>query len=789
MRNETQLPQGQLNPAARPVDAFLQPVNYQVAQPSQLPMLGNTGQIQTIQTGGTPNVQGYNNAALLAESLAPFSRELNKTVQSAGLAYAGWQMQKGEAEFMEAYRRAQVNVDQQGEVGESQYAKASREVYAKDKDAGWGMWLANPYREMGAQRARSRLAGQEVQYRMEGIQGQIGGADYESPDQGFGKLQSLRAGLISQVTQAWGVDENSAGFQKYAAPAIEKASERAGTQLAEDRRKYFDEMKPKQLAELLRNEIYVEETNKRFEYKGKEYVRGQDPDPLYWQAWGLKQNDLARDFLSKAGPGGMASKWARDAYGILQADANFKDDAALLGRLGRIQSSEPLRGVDGKPAIGFDGQPVYLTWDQLYRQENIDSQIKYQQAGYTLRSAQAKDLGERGGAAVSVATEGMLPGPDRFDQGLGALNQFVLEEEERLGRKLTAVERLQIRKAWKDANDLNDQLVFEQDDPAAPTRFLGELGQQYGTAFNAARSKAEAERIALGMRDQAKGQQFLMQAYAQIERKEKEVQDFSGYSSSRDKVINDNIEARLRRNYDYSTGSTDPKADREESTRRQRLAYTTHVNERIREKEAAEGRKLTDTEVRSITQTAIDEYGKNDKDGLGYLFPGSRAYPDSPSVDPYSTIIPTPLGPDGKPKGPEPPKGPDGKPLQLYGTSQLDDIPNRRVVLRQFRDLPVMSLGSLRDLVFDGIAGKPLSMKFERAWRDAGARNAFEFLQEQLGLYQNYTPEWSQQDWKKLQQRLQSSAATQNAAVAHSALSPMPALASLASWSFNTLVG
>ena len=97
-------------------------------------------------------------------------------------------------------------------------------MYAKDKDAGWGMWLANPYREMGAQRARSRLAGQEVQYRMEGIQGQIGAVDYESPDQGFGKLQSLRAGLISQVTQAWGVDENSAGFQKYAAPAIEKAS-------------------------------------------------------------------------------------------------------------------------------------------------------------------------------------------------------------------------------------------------------------------------------------------------------------------------------------------------------------------------------------------------------------------------------------------------------------------------------------------------------------------------------------------------------------------------------------
>lgn len=783
MARDFQLPQGQLNPAARPVNAFVSPIDYQVAQPGRPAELPGIDGVSIVNTGGTPNIQGYNRFSQLAEALAPFTREALKTTQTAGLAFAGWQMQKGEAEFMAAYRKAQLNVDQQGEVGESQYAKASREVYAKDQQAGMAMWLANPYRQMGADRAKSRLAGQEIQYRMAGIEGQIGPSDYESPDQGFGKLQSLRAGLIANVTEAWGVDENSPGFQKYAAPAIEKAAERSANNLIQDRQKYFDEMRPKQLAELLRNEIFVVSNAGEFEYQGNRYSSKTTPQEMYWLSFGYKLNDMARDYLGKAGPGGMASKWAREAYGILQADARFRNDQRLLRMIGTIKSSEPLRGVDGKPVNGTDGNPVYLTWDQLYRQENIDAQIKYEQAGYTSRAAQAKDIGDRGGAVIAGSTEGMVPGPARYEAGLKALNQFVIEEEQRIGRGLTAVERFQIRKSWKDANELNDQIVFQQDDPGAPTRFFADLGQQYGNAFNAARSRAQAEQIAATMRDQNQGRQFLVQAYSEIQRKEKDVQDFSGYTSARDKVINDNIQARLRRNYEYLSGAADPKADREESERRQRLAYTSHVNARIREKEAQLQRKLTDSEVRSVTQQAIDEYGKKDKDELQYLFPGSAAYPGSASVDPYSTIKPTALGPDGKPKGPDPLKGPDGKPLQLYEINQLDSIPNRGVVLRQFRTVPVLSLNAVRDIVFAGIAGKPLPVKFERAWRTAGARNAYEFLKEQLDFYPNYSPEWSDEDLQKLKNRLQSYAGSENGAIAYDNLrKASPALASLQAW-------
>lgn len=783
MARDFQLPQGQLNPAARPVNAFVSPVDYQVAQPGRPAELPGVDQLSVINTGGTPNIQGYNRFSQLYETLVPFTREAVKTAQAAGLAFAGWQMQKGEAEFMAAYRKAQVNVDQQGEVGESQYAKASREIYAKDQSAGMAMWLANPYRQMGADRAKSRLAGQEIQYRMAGIEGQIGGADYEKPDQGFAKLQSLRAGLIADVTKAWGVDENTPGFQKYAAPAIEKAAERSANNLIQDRQKYFDEMRPKQLAELLRNEIYVTSQSGEFEYQGNRYNAKTTPQEMYWLSFGYKLNDMARDYLGKAGPGGMASKWAREAYTILQSDARFRDDQRLLRMIGTIKSSEPLRGVDGKPVNGPDGQPVYLTWDQLYRQENIDSQIKYEQAGFQMRAARSKDIGDRGGAEIAAATEGMLPGPERFNTGLAALDQFVQQEEQRIGRKLTFSERFQIRKTWKEANDLNDQIIFQQDDPGAPTRFFADLGQQYGTAFNATRSRQMAEQIAAGMANQNEGRQFLVQAYAEIQRKEKDVQDFSGYTSARDKVINDNITARLRRNYEFLSGAADPKADREESERRQRLAYTSHVNARIREKEAQLKRKLTESEVIAVAQEAIDGYGNTKPEERAYLYPGSAAYPGTPSVDPYRTIKPTPLGPDGKPKGPDPVKSPDGKPLKVYDINQLDAIPNRGVVLRQYRSIPVLSLNAIRDIVFAGIEGKSLPAKFERAWRTAGARSAFEFLQEQLDFYPNYSPEWSTEDLQKLRKRLQSYAGSENGAIAYERLrQSSPALASLQSW-------
>ena len=789
MASETELQKGQLNPAARPVDAFIQPTNYQVGEPGRLAELPGVRGMDLIGTNGTPNVQGFNQAQQLAEALAPFSKALVSTAQDAGLQYASWQAGKGESEFMAAYRQAQLNVDGATEVGETNYASASRAIYAKDKDAGMGMWLANPYRQMGASRARSRIAGQEIEWKMAGIEGQMSPKDYETPDQGFAKLQSLRAGLISQVTESWGVNENSPGFQKYTAPAIEKASEKSANRLIEDRQKYFDDMKPKQLAQLLKNTIYLEAQSGTFEYQGNTYSRSTTPADLYQRALGHKLNSMSRDFLSKAGPAGMATKWSREAYEILSAEADFKDDRALSSYLNLIMSGEPLRGSDGKPVVGLDGVQVNLSWRQLYSKETIDSQIKYEQAGFASRNTRAENLSKAVAAEMFMSTQGLPPGMDREQAALGALRRVQASEEARLGRPLTTVESVEILEKWDKLNKLNSSLVAGRVDTDVEQRYLGALEQKFGTQFNAAGERAQVTRIAAEMAplDPERANRFQAAAFNQIEQKEKEVKDFSGYTSARDKVINDNINARLLRNYPAAvSGGTDRyKADREESERRQRFALTGHVNNRIREKEAQLGRKLNDSEVRGVTQQSVDEYGKSDKDALQYQFPGSQAYPDSPSVDPYRTIKPVPLGPDGKPK---PAAG--AKPISTFSTQELDDIPNRKVVLRQYRTQPVMPLNSLRDVVFAGIDGKKLPVKFEKAWRDAGAPNAYDFLMKQLEFYPNYKPEWTPAEMNRLKQDQQASARTERASQTYASIAPtMPTMAGLITFGLNTLTG
>ena len=71
---------GQIQPQARPMSAFLQPVqkNIQAAtQPTQL-QVGRG--LVTQQQAGTSSVAGFNQMQQLAEALGPFSKQLNSVV-------------------------------------------------------------------------------------------------------------------------------------------------------------------------------------------------------------------------------------------------------------------------------------------------------------------------------------------------------------------------------------------------------------------------------------------------------------------------------------------------------------------------------------------------------------------------------------------------------------------------------------------------------------------------------------------------------------------------------------
>jgi hypothetical protein len=781
------LPEGQISPAARGVDAFLRPTDIQVAAPVQAPAFGTPKGMNAISTGGTPNVQGYNSSAQLAEALGPFMKELTQATQTVGLAYAGWRMNEGEAQAKEAVRRAQAANDQSTEAGQLEYAAANRALGAKDPKAGWVMHVLDPYTQLGWERGKAKAAGQEIESGMAGyVASNSGKIDYRAPDQGYGALQAVRAQYIAQVTGKYGVDDKSHGFQKYTAPAIEKASERVAQAMLEDRAKFFDQTKPQELSDLIVNTLTVANKTGTLDYKGRTFTKADGA--LFSQALGQKINDEAEAFLAQGGMRGMASKWKEEAYGILRAQADYNQSAGLGFWLSQLKTTEPLRGADGKPVLDANGQQIFQSWEQRYSKTKIDSQIKYEQAGYANRANRAKDVGDRAGADIAEATAGMMPGRARYDAGGIALNNFILKEnEDRRARGMPPVsnqEKFAIRKVWKEANDLNSDLLFEQDDPNVGRSYLGGLATLQGSAFDAAAERRKVLALAATIRDPAKAAQFQATALNEIQQKEKEVLDFSGYSGIRDKVIKDNITARIERNYDARADYTKP--DRVESERRQRAAYTSLINDRIRAREAQLQRKLSESEVRAVSQQAIDEYGGKNKDSLPYLFPGSAAYPKSPSVDPGTTMKYQPVGPDGQPK----PNG--GKPVPLtYDIKQLDDIPNRRQELVQYQTKPVLSLTAIRQTFFDVMNGKPLPMKLERAWRDAEAPNAYDFLQRQLEMYPNYKQdEWTPAEMKAARQKLMSQAALLNNSIAYAAMVPaMPQLAALGGWATYSPLG
>ena len=787
MPRPQELPEGQLSPAAKPVDAFLRPTDVQIAQPVQAPAFGTPKGMNAISTAGTPNVQGYNSSAQLAEALGPFMKELTQATQTVGLAYAGWRMNEGEAQAKEAVRRAQAANDQSTEAGQLEYAAANRALSVKDPNAGWVMHVLDPYTQLGWERGKAKAAGQEILSGMTGYVAQNSDKiDYNAPDQGYGALQSVRAKYIAEVTSKYGVSDRSHGFQKYTAPSIERASERIAQAMLEDRAKFFDQTKPQELANLIKNTLAVAQTTGTFEYNGKTFTKKDGA--LFIEALGQKVNDESEAFLRLGGMAGMASKWKEEAYGILRGEADYSKRAGLGFWLGKLKTTEKLLGADGKPVLDVDGQPIFLSWDQRYSKTKIDSQIKYENAGFNIRAARAKDLAERGGAEIAEATAQMPPGKARYDAGGYALRAFIEKEnDERRSRGeplLSNQEKFAIRKVWKEANDLNSDLYFEQDDPNVGTAYLDRLATLQGNAFNAASERTRVSALAATIRDHAKRAAFTREARNKIDQKEKEVQDFSAYAGVRDKVIRDNIKSRIERNYDARADYTKP--DRVESERRQRTAYTALINDRIKAKEAQLQRKLDESEVRALAQTAIDEYGSKNKDSLPYLFPGSAAYPKSPSVDPGTTMKYQPLGPDGQPK----PNG--GKPAPLtYDIKQLDDIPNRRQELVQYQTKPVLTLTAIRQSFFDVMNGKPLSMKLERAWRDAGAPNAYVFLQRQLDMYPGYKQdEWTPAEMKAARQKLMSSAALVNNFIAYAAMAPaMPQLAALGGWATYSPLG
>ena len=704
-----QLPDGQIVPAAKPIDAFVQPLTQNIAQPNAAPRFGTPQGINIVQTAATPGVRGANNWAELADGLAPFSKQLTETLQTAGTMYAQAQAQEGERLARSESLRALAQNDAAMEASEMERAAINRRVGSEDPAAGNLMAGLNPYMRLGYERGKSKIAGLEAGYGLQAyVATRSGEIDYSAPDQGFGKLAQLQAEYTLQLAQKHGINATSPGFQKYTLPSIEKAQEKLQTKHLSDRKEYFDTAGVQQAAAQLQA-LY--KNGGQVEYKGQVYLRGSDKvsEMAYLDARQLKAQEIVRQSILSSSMPGEASERSKKIYQQLTALADYKNDPELKAFIDSIPSNESHRGADGKPILNPNtGKPYVLSWGQMYQQESVDSEIKYGQAAYTKRQREKEE---------------QIQGADGFDDGLlralgkipgGGPNQkaiadaYVDEWYQKNGRK-NGISYADLQKRRDNLVELDAKRYAELTDPGAVSTFWTNLESDRGR-FDAAAWRKKANEAAANIYDPKEKAAFIKQSNERIGSRETEQATFRAYDGIRDKVIGDNIKSKTAQFY---TNPTDPNAL--ESITRQRNAFTSQANNKLLEKEQKLGRKLFDNEVRATVQDAIEGYGRgggasgaSGQSQLDYLFPGSRRT-DEPSV-----------------KG----SGVNnyGKKPTTYRLDELGKIPDREAVLPNYRRNPVLSGEATVDLLKIATEGKKWPPAFERAWRDSRAKNAGEFL-------------------------------------------------------------
>ena len=755
---DIQLPYGAVNSASKPVDAYIQPRQRQLlGQPTQPSTFGSVKGVQSINTGGTTFVQGRNSFADLAKDLQPFSEQLVKVAQQSGLAFAAWQMDLGEQQAMEQTMEAATRLDEEVETSELNRAASNRSVAMADPAAGQIMNLLNPYRQIGYQRGMAKRAGQEIRFGMaQYVLQNSSEVDYTAPDQGFAALQQIRADFTNQVLNKYGVDSNSPGFTKYTAPQIERASDQVAQRLQEDRAQWFDQQKPATVAALIQNEWRQITSSRSVTFNGQTYFQGQ---PDYENAVRARLNQIVSAELMTGGLPGQAAKWEEQAFKILAANRDYS--GAAVSPLDYLTTQVPMQGADGKVLLGPTGQPRYYSWSELYSQQSIDSEIKYGQARFTAQRNQRTDLATQLKGQIVEATMG-LSGPEREFAINEAVLQFIQAEEQRTGRPMDDATRSFLYDAAEKAGSMQYSNPSRFDDKDIVSNFVLSVNQEVANGtFNGAQARELLNMFMNEVTDPKLKTELVTKGMAAINAAEQRLNAQDNYSSTSGDLINRSIQQAIASVYPRQNDRN--KADRLKAEENLRALIEPDVADALALKQQELQRPLTAAEASEVTRDVLNGYKEEDLNGM---FPNGVYPPEKQgSGQSNSSSSQTPSNP-------------------TYTTAELGRIPNRRVVLRNFRSQRILDSTVIAEAVRDSATNRPQSRELKRAWRDAKAASLYDFIEAQLKLLEEQVPDyerpWTQQEWEEFRlQSLQSTAIERSFVAAQSLAQSRPMLASI----------
>ena len=758
-----QLQYGAIVPGAQPVSAFIKPGQKNLAQPTQPAQLPQVKGIQTIQQSGTTYVQGNNSFKDLATQLKPFSEQLLNAASTAGLAYAGWQIEQGEQAALEQSAEAQARLDEEVETSELNRAAANRSVAAQDPQAGGLMDILNPYRQIGWKRGKSKLAGQAISSGMAPYVASRGDEiDYSSPDQGFGALQKIRADFINSTLQEYGVDRSSPGFTKYVAPNIEKSSDAVAQTLQRDRIKWLDNEKPKTIASLIQTAWQEIQTNGSVTFNGQTYVKGQVGYP---EAVAGRLNQVANGELMTAGLPGQSGKWRRDAYSILAAQNEWKGQGA--GPLDLLLTNVVKKGSNGKALKDVNGNPRYYSWAELYQKEGLDAQIRYGQAAYTLNKNMRTELAKQLQGMLMAQISGLPAGPERYAAGKAIVEQFIQDNQIKDPGTIAF-----FYDAWDKANKSTLSLDKGNTQPRVPVDFVASVNSKYGSDFDPNRERQRLAELLGGMDPNSPEYLDLQRRGNEaITAKEKAENVRQNYSATYNPIVKNRVDGLVAQEY-----SNNRKGRQDQARGRYQAVVGPRIQAAIRAKEAELDRRLQDGEVQDVVRGVLD--GLSDAD-LRAIFKGGKKL----GADGGSATSGGSGGSSGTKPQPMPP---------TYTTSQLGDIPNRKVVLRKYGDTPILDSSAIELTVLRAVNNQQQPKEMRRAWRDAGAPSLFDFIDSQYQLLRqrapDYAPPWTPAQWNKFRNSTLRSAGMERSLYAHlNQAESRPRLAALQGWLIPTV--
>ena len=765
------LPKGQIVPAARPLGAFQQSSRRMVAEPAAPARIADPPSIRVVQQGERGDVQGFNQWEQLADALGPFSERLIKVGAIGAQAYADDQFLKGQNEIL----KAQVLANQQAEETRAQYSADGRKIAQKDPYAAVLMDRVNPFRQWGRENALSRIAASEIGPAVMQRYRDIPGVASLKP--GDPTLKKAQADVVAEITGKYGLTADSRGFVEYVLPKIGQAQEKLYNQHQDDYTKNAKETAWRLAAgevlgmyRAIRDAGVVE-----YEWKDEKgnptVVRAEAGTAEYRLGIARLITRVSDRLAAETGIPGEASWLQRQMFEQIASIAGDVGAAELAAALMEAEYGAPT-ATGERPRVGdaLGPQAAKLEYEAAL------TRVQRREMANNQRISQFED-------ELITAISGMQDGPGKKAaiaelmgkySDMGVPTNDLLRSVESLSKTVESVDMMAI-------------------DTREADRFLSDLNQGYGTA---------------GLDKKAAYQKLLnLIRYFPTDEQDKYMQRFGSVIQRRDAqrtsfpsdlinpVINNAIKANTARFYPNNITAAALRganieqlmawkdADVAESTNRQLQAYRTHVYSVLQQAEAKKGGPLTPQEVSSITNQAVNSYGKNDKDAFSYLFPGGQGS-GTPSVGQgQAGGGGAPAAPGAGAKG-----GASGSPAKAapapptFPSGQLDRVPNRSQRLVD-PSAPVLALPSVQEEIGRVSAGRPPSPQVIRAARDA-KMSVGQWLLRQAGGYPNFKlpPE---QRTKLLRTSAAAEGISQNVASAQAQSDPRNPLSRLASYGFR----